>query len=99
MPMTTPQRLMVEGTTVLRFPPHVKFRFDETRQRWVVLAPERLLLPDELSVEILRMVDGKNAVDDIVDALMAKYSAQREEILGDVTALLQDLADKGTLTA
>jgi pyrroloquinoline quinone biosynthesis protein D len=77
----------------------VKFRFDETRQRWVVLAPERLLLPDELSVEILRMVDGKNAVDDIVDALMAKYSAQREEILGDVTALLQDLADKGTLTA
>ncbi len=31
--MTTPQRLMVEGATVLRFPPHVKFRFDETRQR------------------------------------------------------------------
>ncbi len=45
------------------------------------------------------MVDGKNRVDDIVDALMAKFSAQREEILGDVTALLQDLTDKGTLTA
>ena len=97
--MTTPQRLMIEGTTVLRFPSHVKFRFDDTRQRWVVLAPERLLLPDDLSVEILQMVDGKNAVDDIVDALMAKFSAQREEILGDVRALLQDLADKGTLTA
>lgn len=97
--MTPPQRLVVEGATVLRFSPYVKFRFDDTRQRWVVLAPERLLLPDELSVEILQMVDGKNTIDDIVDALMAKFSAQREEILGDVTSLLQDLTDKGTLTA
>jgi pyrroloquinoline quinone biosynthesis protein D len=95
--MTGPHRLIVEGATVLRFPPHVKFRFDQTRQAWVVLAPERLLLPDDLSVEILQLVDGKHTVDEIVDALMAKFSAQREEILTDVAALLQDLADKGTL--
>jgi pyrroloquinoline quinone biosynthesis protein D len=95
--MSARERLIVSGTTVLRFPPHVKFRFDETRSRWIVLAPERLLLPDETSVEILQLVDGKNSLDDIVDALMVKFSAQREEILGDVTALLQDLADKGTL--
>lgn len=97
--MNAPRRLILDGTTVLRFPPHVKFRFDDTRQCWVVLAPERLLLPDELAVEILHLVDGKQTVDDIVDALMAKFSAQREEILTDVKALLQDLADKGTLTA
>jgi pyrroloquinoline quinone biosynthesis protein D len=96
--MSAPERLIVAGETVLRFAPHVKFRFDETRQRWVVLAPERLLLPDDLSVEILQMVDGKNRLDDIVDALMVKFSAQREEILGDVASLLQDLADKGVLT-
>jgi pyrroloquinoline quinone biosynthesis protein D len=95
----TGARLMVEGGTVLRFPPHVKFRFDQTRDRWVVLAPERLLLPDDLSVEILQMVDGVNRLDDIVDALMVKFSAQREVIRIDVTALLQDLADKGTLVA
>jgi len=97
--MAEARRLIVEGATVLRIPPHVKFRYDETRRRWVVLAPERLLLPDDLSVEILRLVDGKHSLDDIVDALMAKFSAQREEILTDVRALLQDLADKGTLTA
>jgi len=95
----TGARLMVEGGTVLRFPPHVKFRFDQTRDRWVVLAPERLLLPDDLSVEILQMIDGVNRLDDIVDALMVKFSAQREVIRVDVTALLQDLADKGTLVA
>jgi pyrroloquinoline quinone biosynthesis protein D len=97
--MSARERLIVTGTTVLRFPPHVKFRFDETRSHWIVLAPERLLLPDETSVEILKLVDGKNSLDDIVDALMVKFSAQREEILGDVTPLLQDLADKGTLVA
>ena len=95
----TVTRLIVEGGTLLRFPPHVKFRFDQIRDRWVVLAPERLLLPDELAVEILHLVDGTNRVDDIVDALMVKFSAQREEIVIDVTALLQDLADKGTLVA
>ncbi|HEY5211044.1 MAG TPA: pyrroloquinoline quinone biosynthesis peptide chaperone PqqD [Stellaceae bacterium] len=92
-------RLIVEGATVLRFPPHVKFRLDPARDRWVILAPERLLLPDELSVEILQLIDGAHTVDDIVDALMVKFSAQREEILVDVIALLQDLTDKGTLVA
>jgi pyrroloquinoline quinone biosynthesis protein D len=97
--MSAPARLIVTGATVLHFPAHVKFRFDETRQRWIVLAPERLLLPDEISVEILRLVDGKNSLDNIVDTLAAKFSAPRDEILGDVTALMQDLADKGTLAA
>ena len=95
----TAQRLIVDGSTVLRFPPHVKFRFDPARDRWVVLAPERLLLPDELSVEILRLLDGARGVDAVVDALAAKFDAPRAEIAADVVALLQDLADKGNLVA
>ena len=39
-------------------PPHAKFRFDEVRQAWIVLAPERLLLPDEQAVAVLQLVDG-----------------------------------------
>jgi pyrroloquinoline quinone biosynthesis protein D len=95
----TAARLIVSGETVLRFPPHVKFRFDQIRARWVVLAPERLLLPDELSVEILQLLDGVRSVDQVVDALAAKFAAPRAEIAADVTALLQDLADKATLVA
>src|SRR5262249_54695708 len=56
----------VEGKAVLRFAPHAKFRFDEVRQAWIVLAPERLLLPDEQAVEILQMVDGERTVDNII---------------------------------
>ena len=89
---------MVSAQSVLRIAPHVVFRFDEARQRWVMLAPERLLLPDEQAVEILKLVDGKASVDDITDALAGRYTqAPRELIARDVTAMLQDLADKGCL--
>jgi pyrroloquinoline quinone biosynthesis protein D len=74
------------------------FHFDETRQRWIMMAPERLMLPDEQAVEILTLVDGKTGVGAIVDILAARYAAApRELIAKDVTAMLQDLADKGVL--
>jgi pyrroloquinoline quinone biosynthesis protein D len=90
-------RLMVGPASVLELAPHIVFRFDETRKRWIVMAPERLMLPDEQAVEILKLVDGKANVAAIVDTLVARYNAPREEIAGDVTEMLQDLADKGCL--
>jgi pyrroloquinoline quinone biosynthesis protein D len=92
-------RLVVSAASILRLAPHIVFRFDETRQRWIILAPERLMLPDEQAVEILQLVDGKTGVGAIVDSLAARYTeAPRELIAKDVTAMLQDLADKGCLT-
>ena len=87
----------LDGGTVLRFPPHVKFRFDDKRQAWVVLAPERLLLPDEQAVEILKLVNGERSVDAIIDDLAAQFDASRAEIAGDVQTMLQDLLDKKVL--
>ena len=97
MSATTPQRTFVAGGATLRFAPHVKFRHDETRGRWVVLAPERLLLPDEPAVEILKLVDGTRTVDALVDDLAGRFNAPREVIANDVTQMLQDLVDKGVL--
>ena len=66
---------------MLRLAPHIVFRFDDTRQRWIMLAPERLMLPDEQAVEILKLVDGKASVGAIIDALAARYTqAPREQI-------------------
>jgi pyrroloquinoline quinone biosynthesis protein D len=76
---------------------HVKLRFDEARQRWVVLAPERVLAPDEIAVEILQLCDGVRDVSQIIDTLAAKYTAERAVIAADVVAMLRDLADKGFL--
>ena len=90
-------RFVVSDKSVLAFAPHIVFRFDDVRQRWIILAPERLMLPDEQAVEILKLVDGQASVDAIVDTLAARFNAPREEIAGDVAEMLQDLADKGCL--
>ena len=42
-----------------------------------MLAPERLLLPDEHAVAILRLIDGKRDVDAIIDDLAAPVSTRR----------------------
>ena len=79
-------------------PRHARLKFDETRQVWVILAPERVLAPDEIAVEVLQLCDGVRSVADMADQLAAKYAAPREAILTDVIGMLQDLADKGFLT-
>ncbi|HXQ04238.1 MAG TPA: pyrroloquinoline quinone biosynthesis peptide chaperone PqqD [Bradyrhizobium sp.] len=79
-------------------PRHAKLRFDETRQRWVILAPERVLAPDEIAVEVLQLCDGVRSVEAMIDLLAEKYAADRAAIATDVIAMLQDLADKGFLT-
>jgi pyrroloquinoline quinone biosynthesis protein D len=87
----------IEGSAVLQFAPHVRFRFDERRKAWIVLAPERLMLPDEQAVAILRLIDGKRVVDAIIDELAGQFDAPRDVIAGDVLPMLQDLVDKKVL--
>ena len=91
------RRIQVAETSRPKLPRHVRLRFDEARQRWVILAPERVLAPDDIAVEILQHCDGERSVAEIIDLLAEKYVAARELIGADVLALLQDLADKGFL--
>ena len=95
--MTGEPRLSVEGDAVLRFAPHTRFRFDEVRQAWIVLAPERLMLPDDQAVEILQLIDGERAVDGVIDELVRRYDAPRDVIAADIVKMLQDLVDKKVL--
>lgn len=76
---------------------HARLKFDEARQVWVILVPERVLAPDEIAVEILQLCDGVRNVGQITDMLAAKYTADRDVIGADVIAMLTDLAEKGFL--
>jgi pyrroloquinoline quinone biosynthesis protein D len=96
--MAAGRHITVSEATRPVLPRHAKLKFDETRKVWVILAPERILAPDETAVEVLQLCDGARSVADMIDALAAKYAAPREAILTDVIAMLQDLADKGFLT-
>jgi pyrroloquinoline quinone biosynthesis protein D len=91
--------MTVAPAAVLRFAPGVKFRFDDTRQAWIVLAPERLFVPDEHAAEILKLIDGARSADGIIDDLAARFAAPRAEIAGDVIEMLQDLIERGVLRA
>jgi pyrroloquinoline quinone biosynthesis protein D len=96
--MGPPRNISVSETSRPKLPRHARLKFDETRQVWVILAPERVLAPDEIAVEVLQLCDGVRSVADMVDQLAAKYAAERNAIATDVIAMLQDLADKGFLT-
>lgn len=92
-------RPAIAEATVPRFAPHVRLSFDKSRDRWVVMAPERLFVPDEIAAEILRRCDGTASVGAIVDALAQEFDAPREEIAADVIALVADLCEQGVLMA
>src|SRR6202041_633038 len=96
--MASGRNISVSETSRPRLPRHAKLKFDETRQRWVILAPERVLAPDDIAVEVLQLCDGVRSVDVMIDQLTEKYAAPRDAIATDVIAMLQDLADKGFLT-
>jgi pyrroloquinoline quinone biosynthesis protein D len=85
------------GSAVPRFARGVRLREDTARGRWVVMAPERMFIPDETALEILRLVDGVRSLDAIADDLAARFDAPRQEILQDAAALLEDLTAKGVI--
>jgi len=84
-------------TAVPTFARGVRLRYDEAREEWVLLAPERVLNPDPIAVEILKKVDGARSIDLIVDELAEAYSADRTVIAADVDAFLADLIEKGVI--
>jgi pyrroloquinoline quinone biosynthesis protein D len=78
---------------------HIKMRHDAARDRWVLLAPERVLYPDAIAVAVLQLCDGSRSVEAIAEELAGTYNAAKEHILGDIVPLLQGLADKGVVEA
>ena len=96
-PMTARGRTIIEPSSVPRLPRGTRFRFDATRQAWVILAPERLMMPDEIAVEVLKLVDGVRPVSAIAEQLAKQYNAPPDEILADILVMLQELADDTVL--
>jgi len=83
--------------TVPRLKPGIRMQFNEARQQWIVQAPERVLMPDEIAVAVLKRCDGTASVAAIGAALAREYEAPVEVVTGDIVELLQDLAEKGVI--
>jgi pyrroloquinoline quinone biosynthesis protein D len=80
-----------------RLPHGVRLVHNEAHGGWVLLAPERVFKADAIAAEIVKRCTGQATVSDIVNDLAQTYSAPRERILTDVTALLRQLAERRLL--
>ncbi len=77
-----------------RLPRGVRLREDKVRDRWVLLAPERVVKVNPIAVEILRLCDGARSLGEIVADLATQFNADAARVGTDVRALLASLADK-----
>jgi pyrroloquinoline quinone biosynthesis protein D len=93
------KRTIIGAASRPALPRHIKMRHDAARDRWTILAPERVFTPDAIAVAVLQLCDGNRSVEAIAAELAQTYNAPKERILADVTALLQALADKGVVAA
>jgi len=75
----------------------VRLVHSEAHGGWVLLAPERVFKADAIAVEVIKRCTGQASLGEIVDDLARTYSAPRERIVADVTALLAGLAEKKLL--
>lgn len=89
------ERVVIETGCTPKLPRHAKLRFDKPRDKWIILAPERVFELDQIAYEVIKLCDGETALDGVIDQLAAKFDAPRETIASDVTGMLQGLADKG----
>jgi pyrroloquinoline quinone biosynthesis protein D len=87
----------MEASAVPSFRRGVRLREDAARGRWVVLAPERAFVPDDVALEVLKLVDGARSIADIATALADRFNAPREVIEPDVTEMLRDLAERNVV--
>jgi pyrroloquinoline quinone biosynthesis protein D len=94
-----PGRVVIGPASKPALPRGVKMRHDAARDRWTILAPERVFEPDAIAVVVLRLCDGARSVETIATELAQTYNAPKERIVVDIVAMLQGLADKGVVVA
>lgn len=80
-----------------RLPRGVRLVHNEAQGGWVLLAPERVFKADAIAAEVVKRCTGETAFAAIIDDLATTFSAPRDRVLADVTALLRGLADKRLL--
>jgi len=89
--------VIAEGS-VPRLAAHARLRFDKQREQWVLLAPERIFVLDDIALAIVERCQGRATLGEIVDDLARTFDAPREQVLADTGALLQGFLDKGVMT-
>lgn len=96
--MTSPAPALADDA-VPKLPRGVRLSYDEARQRWLLLAPERLYELNDVALAVLKLVDGRRSLAAIAGELAQTYNADAAVILADAKELVHGLAQKRLIEA
>ncbi|PWR19195.1 pyrroloquinoline quinone biosynthesis peptide chaperone PqqD [Zavarzinia compransoris] len=80
-----------------RLAPGARLAYDGRRGQWLIQAPERFVLLDEIAHAVVSRLDGRTRLAQVIDGLAGDYGAPRAEVAADVTTLITDLVERGVV--
>ncbi|MBB3977845.1 pyrroloquinoline quinone biosynthesis protein D [Rhizobium azooxidifex] len=92
------QRAIVSDQSRPLLKRYARLQYDPVRSAWALLSPEKVFWPDEVSLDILKLCDGRHTVLQIVAELAGQYDAAGEDIAPDVEEFLQEWSDRFLVT-
>lgn len=70
-----------------------RLRYDDVREEHLLLVPEGAVRLNATAAQVLELCDGDRSLDDIVQALTARYGGA--EVAQDVRGLIDAMAQRG----
>ena len=91
-------RIELDESMSLGLGPGTRLTHDKVRDAWTLMAPERVLVLDEIAYEVVsEIVSSDGALGGVIDRLSEKFDAPRDDIASDVLQMLKPLLDKKLL--
>ncbi len=90
--------LKIDESMRLQLGPGVRLKHDRERDCWTLMAPERVIVLDEIAHQVIvQIVESDGIVSAVIDQLSRDFDAPRKEIATDVLEMLQPFIDKQLL--
>jgi pyrroloquinoline quinone biosynthesis protein D len=70
-----------------------RLRYDEVREEHLLLIPEGVVRLNPTAAEVLELCDGERSLDEVVDALGARYDGA--DLRDDVQELIDAMVQRG----
>ena len=89
--------MSIQASQVFSIAPHHRFQWEDAQESFVILFPEGMVKLNHGAGEILSLVNGQHSVQQIIDALKAKFPGA-DDIEADILAMLDLAVNKGWLS-
>jgi pyrroloquinoline quinone biosynthesis protein D len=86
----------IQHTDVYALAPHHRFQWEEAQQSYVILFPEGMVKLHGGAGEVIKRVDGKTSVGDIVTVLKTAFP-DAEDIENDIIGMFEMAVGKAWL--